>query len=361
MNKIIFFLLGFIGPGIHAQVITGSYQTYKGNVMGAETVIHLNRVKDQATGTMYLLKDPRPFFFYGSEIKGDSIFLYGDRSMQTSMQIMATIKSGNIKGTAKLELEGKTIRSGAATLLLDTVNYTAFDFYTAAAGSSLPPAMKNQSRYEQSAATIWPKANDKTPVGTFVQKKGLGFLNQKTTAHPLQFLSTSQQQNIKKWKADNAKAYPKGAADMGLSLSATTEQRFLVLQENKTCINFIQYYFSESGGAAHGSASSELLVIDKRNNKQLKLPDILTPAGIKVLPLLLDKAARSQFGIAANAPLDQRLLVKRIEPSDQFFMADAGIGFWYNAYQVASFADGDVILFIPLALISKYIQPAFLK
>lgn len=361
MKKIIFIFLVLLNQSANAQVITGTYQTFRGNVMGAETVVHLHIAKNEAAGFIYLLKDPRPFFIYGAEIKGDSIFIYGDRSMQTSMQIMATLKNGNIKGNAKLVLEEKTIRSGAATLQLDTINYTAFDFYKASAESTLPPALKNQSRYDQSAATIWPKTNDNTTLGTYVQKKGLSFLNQKTTKHPSQFLSTNQQQNIKQWKADNAKAYPKGAADMGLSLSARTDQRFLVLNENKTCINFIQYYFEESGGAAHGNAGSEILVIDKRNNKELKLKDILTPAGLKALSPLLDKAARAQFGIAANAPLDKRLLVKRIDPSEQFFMSDAGIGFWYNAYQIASFADGDVVLFIPLASITKYIQPSFLK
>lgn len=201
MKMLIFILPGFVGLSTRAQVITGSYQTYEGNVMGAETVIHLHIAKDQATGFIYLLKDPRPFFIYGSVVKGDSIFLYGDRSMQTSMQIMATMKSGNIKGTAKLELAGKTIRTGAASLQVDTVNYTAFDFYKADTGTSLPPAMKNQSRYEQSAAIIWPKVNDKTVMGAFVQKKGLGFLNQKTVAHPLQFLRAGQQQNIKKMES----------------------------------------------------------------------------------------------------------------------------------------------------------------
>ncbi len=344
----------------YPQVITGRYQTYTGNVMGAETVIHLHIAKDEAMGFIYLVKDPRPFFMYGAAIKGDSIFLSGGRSMQTSMEITATIKNGIIKGTAKLVLEEKMIRSGAATLLMDTTHYTALEFYKASASSRLPAKMKNESQYDQLTASIWPKANDRSLLAEFVQKRALSFLSQKTTIHPLQFLSVNQQQNIKKWKADNAKAYPKGAADMGLSLSASTDLRFMVLNENATCINFIQYDAAYNGGA-HGNSSSQLLVVDKRNNKLLQLTDILTPAGIKTLPVLLEKAARSQFGIAAKAPLDGRLLVKNILPAEQFFMTDAGIGFWYNAYEIASFADGNVVLFIPLALITKYIQPTFIK
>jgi len=360
MKKLLSIFLCMICLYAQAQVTTGTYQVYRGNVMGAETVIHLHIAKAQAMGFIYLIKDPRPFFTYAAEIKGDSIFLSGGRSMQTSMEISGTISKGMIKGTARLTLEEKLIRSGAATLQLDTTHYTSFDFFSASASAGLPAAMKNESKYDQSSATVWPKATDKTVLATYVQKQGLTFLDQKTPGDPAQFLSASQQKNIKAWKASMAKAYPKGAADMGLSLSSSIDRRYMVLNENNTCINFIQYNEEYSGGA-HSNANSEIQVIDKRTNKVLQLTDILTPAGIKALSPLLEKAARSQFGIAANAPLDSRLLVKNIQPAKQFFMDDAGIGFWYNAYEVASYADGHVILFIPLALIAKYIQPSFLK
>lgn len=360
MKKIISFVLCFTCLYAQAQVVKGFYRTYKGNVMGAETVIHLHIVKNQAMGSIYLLKDPRPFFIYGTTLKGDSIFLSGSRSMATSMELSGTIRNGIIKGAAKLTLEDKVIRSGEATLQVDSSNYTSFDFYNATSGAGLPASLKNESRCELAAATIWPKANDSGPLAVLVQKNGLTFFSQKTNTNPLQFLTPMHQQKIKTWRAENVKAFPKGAADMGLSLSMDEDLRYLVLNENNTCINFIQYAYGYSGGA-HGNAGSDILAIDKRNNKQLQLADVLNPAGIKTLPSLLEKAARSQFGIAANAALDDRLLVKTIQPAKQFFVTGAGIGFWYNAYEIASYADGDVVLFIPFSSIAKYLQPSFIK
>lgn len=70
-----------------------------------------------------------------------------------------------------------------------------------------------------------------------------------------------------------------------------------------------------------------------------------------------DRVARLQYGVQNNKPLDQNgFLVNKIEPNQNFYVTDNGIGFIYAPYAIKSFADGEINLLVPLTVLKAYLQ-----
>ena len=180
-----------------------------------------------------------------------------------------------------------------------------------------------------------------------------------TVTEPGKWLMNSVKKSATAWKKENSKLSPNDLSDMGLSLSVQEETRVMVMYENEYYITLANYTFSYSGGA-HGNYGTSLATINKLNGQQMKLSDVLNITGIKMLPVILEKVARLQYAIKNNLPLDQNdFLVKKIEPSKNFYITSSGIGFLYAPYEIKSFADGDVNLLIPFTVLTTYLQPNF--
>jgi hypothetical protein len=114
---------------------------------------------------------------------------------------------------------------------------------------------------------------------------------------------------------------------------------------------------SEYTGGAHSQSASEMLCLDLRGRRQWLLADMLA-IDTPVLSALLDASARQYFGIPDNEPLENRLLVDRMPLTDNVFLTGKGLYFVYNTYEVASYADGKIELFIPYHYLGSMLQPA---
>lgn len=154
---------------------------------------------------------------------------------------------------------------------------------------------------------------------------------------------------------------PSETAEMGMSLSQEQDTRTMVMFENAKLITLAAFYSTYTGGA-HGNYSTATVSLLKDTGKVLALTDVLTPAGINALPTLLDAVARAQYGVTNRLPLDQNgFNVNTIKPSENFFVTSSGIGFLYPPYELRSFADGEITLQVPAAILANYWQPAFKK
>ena len=202
---------------------------------------------------------------------------------------------------------------------------------------------------------------DNSPVAVNIRKVFYEQFNLPPGKDPSTLLPAAQQKFLSDWKNTYVKAGVKETENMGLSLSLEQDDRLMVLSESQTLLTVACYHYQFSGGA-HGNFSTAVICFDKRNGKRLKLTDILTTQGISALPALLTRAAKSQFNVKGNQTLEQAGFFKSTVPITQNFWVDnAGLGFWYAPYEIGPFAYGEIVLFIPLAQVSAYIQPSFLK
>lgn len=113
-------------------------------------------------------------------------------------------------------------------------------------------------------------------------------------------------------------------------------------------------------GGAHGIHGSSYTCIDMAGKKVWQLGDVIT-VDTPALIALLEADARDLFHIATNEKLSDRLLVDTINVTDNFHFTSAGITFHYNPYEIASYADGEISLFIPFSRLSAYLTPDFKK
>jgi hypothetical protein len=76
---------------------------------------------------------------------------------------------------------------------------------------------------------------------------------------------------------------------------------------------------------------------------------IFQPTAAAQLPALLDRAVRPLVGLQANEPLSKQLFVRKMPVTHNVFLAPGGVVFIYQPYEIASFAQGEIRVFLPFS------------
>jgi hypothetical protein len=135
-------------------------------------------------------------------------------------------------------------------------------------------------------------------------------------------------------------------------------QLFLEYNENGYVV--VNQLFDSYSGGAHNNYASAILCFDVLKQKRLSLADILTMDSLS-LQKVVEKNFRKQYNIAEGAPLSTELFEDHLAASNNFFFYNNGLAFLYNPYEVASFAQGQLIVFIPYTDVRKQLNPEFVK
>ncbi len=114
----------------------------------------------------------------------------------------------------------------------------------------------------------------------------------------------------------------------------------------------------EYTGGAHGYYFSTMHSFDVKNQKKLLLKDIIR-ADSNLLSNLLDKQFRINRKLPENEPIHQHLFVDKIMPKTDFYFNELGVGFVYHPYEISSYAEGQIYITLPYALIKQYLTPEF--
>lgn len=136
--------------------------------------------------------------------------------------------------------------------------------------------------------------------------------------------------------------------------SRSTSERVLMNENGWLVLESVDYEYM---GGAHGIYGSTFRNLDVSGRKEWNVADVFSDT-TALLPLL-DAAARSYFGIAAGTPLAERLLADAVPFTDNFCLSPGGISFVYNPYEISSYADGTVRLFLPYTRLHPFLTPAF--
>lgn len=115
---------------------------------------------------------------------------------------------------------------------------------------------------------------------------------------------------------------------------------------------------SEYTGGAHGNYGVSYMNIDMQQKRVWKMEDVMTVDSNK-LNMLLDAEARRYFAIAATESFEDRLLTDKVMPNGNICITPTGINFVYNPYEIASYADGIITLFLPYSQMKDLLKPEF--
>lgn len=114
----------------------------------------------------------------------------------------------------------------------------------------------------------------------------------------------------------------------------------------------------EYTGGAHGNYGSEYLNIDRTSHKLLKLEDIMTVDTAAILPLI-EKEVRKRFELGKKDKLSSRLFSEDLYIPESFYLGNKGITFVYGLYEIASYADGMIMIFVPYNKMTDLLKPDF--
>jgi hypothetical protein len=158
--------------------------------------------------------------------------------------------------------------------------------------------------------------------------------------------------------------YRSGLADMDTSDLASPMNNYSSVHDMRIGYNdhgmlVLENFYSYYSGGAHDNYSSTFVCADVQQHRIWRLEDILT-VDSSVLKPLLDMAARDYFGVDSSGSLEG-LLVDEVPVTGNVIVSEKGISFVYNPYEIASFADGTVALFIPYDKLRDLLTPAFIE
>lgn len=111
-------------------------------------------------------------------------------------------------------------------------------------------------------------------------------------------------------------------------------------------------------GGAHGVNITRFRVFDLRKNKPLKLNDLFIKNFDDELNLILEKKLRKLNGVLPEEKLiESGFLVDSIQYNDNFYVNNDGIGFFYNVYEIASYATGTTEIFCSFYELRELLKP----
>ena len=74
---------------------------------------------------------------------------------------------------------------------------------------------------------------------------------------------------------------------------------------------------------------------------------------------MLETLVRKKFDMKPEDSLSSRLLVDTIPFTENFIISETGITFFYNAYEIASYADGDSDYYLSYSQLGDMLKPEF--
>jgi hypothetical protein len=139
------------------------------------------------------------------------------------------------------------------------------------------------------------------------------------------------------------------------------EDQLQIAYFDKNLFVVSRFGYSYTGGA-HGNYGTGFSVYDLKNKERLKLSDVLTEAGIKILPEILEKNFRKQYKVEDTQSLSEYgLFDDTIHVNENFILTPGCMVFDYVPYEIGPYAAGEIKIYIPMIDIDKYLQPRIIK
>lgn len=140
-----------------------------------------------------------------------------------------------------------------------------------------------------------------------------------------------------------------------MNYTNNSQQSLLYNDKGYVVVDFLADAYT---GGAHGNYSSTMFCLDVKNKKQLILSDIVK-IDSNNLQKLLEQNLRKQYNIKAQESLNKVLFDDFLKPNKNFYFNNNGLAFMYNPYEVASYAQGQIVVYIPFTELKPYLVPQF--
>ncbi len=346
------------------QSLTDMYffKTLEGTIAGKPVVMNIVKAGDRVDANYYYTEQGQSIFLSRNWEKtaGDSIYLIEINSTASGNSpalslaiaedgIKGTWTSSDEKNTYPIDLKESSMQPSVnliAVGAVDSAQYLKFKKDTPTLKTAvciIAASDKNQGWLNEKVKNILGK-EDKNAAGWSMQ----------------QVVDARVRQAVEGYEAEVDSSIV-GAADDGPHYFLNREYEVLgnVLLNQNGYLVLSMYSYAYTGGA-HGNYGTSMYCFDVTAQKQLSLQDLLS-IDSTTMQQLLEQHYREQYAVPAFAPLSSRLFVKKLEPNNNFYFSPKGLGFSYSPYEIASYADGEIKVWIPFAALKPYLNTSFVK
>lgn len=143
------------------------------------------------------------------------------------------------------------------------------------------------------------------------------------------------------YKNQNADWFDKGASfnwQKIVNMSVVFNSNYLV------CFEYLKYAYS---GGSHGMTNIAYDIINLDNGSILTCDNIFEEGTKDTLTGILTRKLRKDYGIPDDVPLKKAgFFVEAVEPNHNIYINGNGIGFLYNSYEIAPYANGQTNIFL---------------
>jgi len=122
-----------------------------------------------------------------------------------------------------------------------------------------------------------------------------------------------------------------------------------VLMNGSHILSFYIDHYAYTGGA-HGLQTRQFTVVNLWTGKEVGLSDIFkVNSELQLSRIISDKIHEKNHLPTLQSLKDVGFFSDTVRPSYNFYLTREGIGFYYNQYDIASYANGSFDVFVPFA------------
>jgi hypothetical protein len=331
------------------------YKCFKGKVGEYPVTMHINLYGDQITGYYYYDKYMQPLTVMGN-VSGDSLKLLAYSNSYNGERFNGVLKNGKYSGGWE--------NDNYATLnfvLEDMKDISSMYEYVYVKGSkTLMTNFENSPVSNYLEGTIWPtdENSNKTMLRKIISvEKGLA-----NTTSPGSVMLKNRNSYFDSWVKDNSALTKKDIEDMGFTSMYNTDLEDYIrpVYFDKNIMVLSRFTYEYTGGA-HGNYGTAYSVYNLNTSKKLALADVITAEGIKNIPAILEKNYRLQNNTPDTMKLSDELFTDTIYANENFVLTPGCLMFNYVPYEIGPYAAGEIVIYIPINQVEKYLKPGIAK
>jgi hypothetical protein len=290
----------------------------------------------------------------GGKLAADGSFAlrspFGNASPKFSGQF---VNAQKIKGVWQMR-ESKT-----AIELTESYPAGSVQFNVSSLKTAIPLAKKKGSPSGKMEMTVLTPAESTNPLISdslrmMILEKFTG--SKVSTGSPDTALRNMKQAFSENYISSNEDLYKSPEAGPSLNWESLEHMHILFNEKQFLSYYIIRYVFT---GGAHGLEMYDFSNVNLFNGKPIELKDIFIPGYEPALSDILTKKFRDISGLKPGQALkDAGFFTDTVKPVDNFYLTANGIGFFYNHYEIAPYANGPSNCFLDFGELKPLLNPS---
>ncbi len=171
---------------------------------------------------------------------------------------------------------------------------------------------------------------------------------------PEPYLRALRDSYVEDYRSMNADVYEPNGSNMW-SWENERSSSVVLNDSGLLCLSLSGYDYT---GGAHPNSYGSFLLFDLGTGRKLAAVDVFLPGSEEKLIALIEAGLRRNYEIAPGEPLSEAgFFADSVPLAGEFYVTVDGIGFYYNAYEIAPYALGPSDVFLPWAKVAPFVRP----